>query len=147
MHFPTRSAAATSNVQNARHLIAAPCDVRIHPATCTLRFCAFHSRHLVKALAVLSTVGAGRGRMQAPRRVQQAECVAFGGVMPTKRILITGGAGFIGSNAARYFGARNWTVTVLDNLSRAGAEKNLVWLRDGTTFDFEQVDVRDRARH
>jgi CDP-paratose 2-epimerase len=63
--------------------------------------------------------------------------------MPTKRILITGGAGFIGSNAARYFGARNWTVTVLDNLSRAGAEKNLVWLRDGTSFDFEQVDVRD----
>jgi CDP-paratose 2-epimerase len=64
--------------------------------------------------------------------------------MPTKRILITGGAGFIGSNAARYFGARNWTVTVLDNLSRAGTEKNLIWLRDGTTFDFEQVDVRDQ---
>jgi CDP-paratose 2-epimerase len=63
--------------------------------------------------------------------------------MPTKRILITGGAGFIGSNAARYFAARNWTVTVLDNLSRAGAEKNLVWLRDSTSFDFEQVDVRD----
>ena len=39
--------------------------------------------------------------------------------MPTKRILITGGAGFIGCNAARYFGARNWNVTVLDNLSRA----------------------------
>ena len=88
--------------------------------------------------------GAGRGREQAPRRVQQAQRVAFGGVMPTKRILITGGAGFIGSNAARYFGARNWTVTVLDNLSRAGTEKNLVWLRDGTTFDFEQVDVRDQ---
>jgi CDP-paratose 2-epimerase len=64
--------------------------------------------------------------------------------MPTKRILITGGAGFIGSNAARYFGARNWSVTVLDNLSRAGTEKNLIWLRDGTTFDFEQVDVRDQ---
>jgi CDP-paratose 2-epimerase len=65
--------------------------------------------------------------------------------MLTTRILITGGAGFIGSNAARYFGARNWNVTVLDNLSRLGAEKNLQWLRDRTTFDFEQVDVRDQA--
>ena len=66
--------------------------------------------------------------------------------MPTKKILITGGAGFIGSNAARYFGARNWNVTVLDNLSRTGTEKNLRWLRDGTTFDFEHADVRDEAR-
>jgi CDP-paratose 2-epimerase len=67
----------------------------------------------------------------------------LGEVMTDKRILITGGAGFIGCNAARYFGERNWSVTVLDNLSRMGAEKNLQWLRDGTTFDFSQVDVRD----
>jgi len=64
--------------------------------------------------------------------------------MQTKRILITGGAGFIGCNAARYFGSRNWNVTVLDNLSRAGTDKNLEWLRDGSTFDFEHVDVRNR---
>ena len=64
--------------------------------------------------------------------------------MATKRILITGGAGFVGCNAARFFGARNWDVTVLDNLSRQGTDKNLTWLRDGTTFDFEHVDVRDR---
>src|SRR5262245_39469970 len=65
--------------------------------------------------------------------------------MRTKRILITGGAGFIGCNAARFFVTRNWSVTVLDNLSRAGTDKNLRWLRDATTFDFEQTDVRDRA--
>lgn len=65
--------------------------------------------------------------------------------MPTKRILITGGAGFVGSNAARFFGARNWSVTVLDNLSRHGTESNLSWLRAGTRFDFERVDVRDRT--
>jgi CDP-paratose 2-epimerase len=65
--------------------------------------------------------------------------------MPTKRILITGGAGFIGCNAARFFRARNWSVTVLDNLSRQGTENNLCWLRDGTTFDFERADIRDRA--
>ena len=65
--------------------------------------------------------------------------------MPNKRILITGGAGFIGCNAARYFGARNWNVTVLDNLSRAGTHKNLEWLSEGPTFDFERADVRDRV--
>ena len=65
--------------------------------------------------------------------------------MRTKRVLITGGAGFVGCNAARYFGARNWNVTVLDNLSRQGTDDNLSWLRDGTAFDFERVDVRDRA--
>jgi CDP-paratose 2-epimerase len=64
--------------------------------------------------------------------------------MRTKRILITGGAGFIGCNAARYFATHNWNVTVLDNLSRHGGERNLRWLRDGATFDFEHVDVRNR---
>jgi CDP-paratose 2-epimerase len=65
--------------------------------------------------------------------------------MTSKRVLITGGAGFIGCNAARYFSARNWRVTVLDNLSRIGATNNLSWLQHETTFDFEQVDVRDQA--
>lgn len=69
----------------------------------------------------------------------------IGGAMLTKKMLITGGAGFIGSNAARYFGARNWDVTVLDNLSRTGADKNLRWLHEGMSFHFEQVDVRDQA--
>jgi CDP-paratose 2-epimerase len=65
--------------------------------------------------------------------------------MPVKRILITGGAGFVGCNAARFFRARNWSVTVLDNLSRRGADKNLEWLRGDASFDFEHVDVRDRG--
>jgi len=65
--------------------------------------------------------------------------------MTPKRMLITGGAGFIGCNAARFFAARNWNITVLDNLSRPGTEKNLQWLRDETTFDFAQVDIRDQA--
>jgi CDP-paratose 2-epimerase len=65
--------------------------------------------------------------------------------MRGKRVLITGGAGFVGCNAAQYFGNRNWRVTVLDDLSRDGTEQNLEWLRDGTAFDFERVDIRDRA--
>ena len=47
---------------------------------------------------------------------EPTERIMFDGAMPTKKILITGGAGFIGSNAARYFGTRNWNITVLDNL-------------------------------
>lgn len=64
--------------------------------------------------------------------------------MASKKILITGGAGFVGCNAAKYFGERNWNVTVLDNLSRIGTENNLEWLRDETAFDFARIDVRDR---
>lgn len=65
--------------------------------------------------------------------------------MQTKNVLITGGAGFVGCNAARYFSSRNWQVTVLDNLSRQGTDQNLEWLRDGTSFDFERADVCDKA--
>jgi CDP-paratose 2-epimerase len=64
--------------------------------------------------------------------------------MPAKRMLITGGAGFVGCNAARFFGMRNWNVTVLDNLSRQGTEQNLGWLSEGMSFEFERVDIRDR---
>jgi CDP-paratose 2-epimerase len=65
--------------------------------------------------------------------------------MRTKRVLITGGAGFVGCNSALYFSNRNWHVTVLDNLSRAGTDQNLEWLRAGSSFDFACVDVCDRA--
>ncbi|MFY7948401.1 MAG: NAD-dependent epimerase/dehydratase family protein, partial [Gemmatimonas sp.] len=34
-----------------------------------------------------------------------------------KSVLVTGGAGFIGSHVADRFVAEGWTVTVLDNLS------------------------------
>ncbi len=65
-------------------------------------------------------------------------------------MLVTGGAGFIGSNSALAFVRRGWNVVVLDNLSRKGAELNLDWLRqswqrgkDGT-LSFVKCDVRDR---
>jgi CDP-paratose 2-epimerase len=46
-----------------------------------------------------------------------------------KRFLITGGAGFIGSNAARKFAELGHEVVVFDNLSRAAASFNLRWLQ------------------
>lgn len=60
-----------------------------------------------------------------------------------KRILITGGAGFIGVNAADAFVTKGWHVTVLDNLSRVGTESNLNWLRARhPAIDFERIDIR-----
>lgn len=61
------------------------------------------------------------------------------------RILITGGAGFIGSNAAVFFSRKGWDVMVLDDLSRRGSRANLAWLSQKTNLRFEQVDVRNVA--
>jgi CDP-paratose 2-epimerase len=58
-------------------------------------------------------------------------------------LLITGGAGFIGVNAARYFSEKGWKVTVLDNLSRRGTEDNLQWLRQQAEIEFLKADIRD----
>lgn len=48
--------------------------------------------------------------------------------MKKKHMLITGGAGFIGTNSVAYFVSRGWTVTVLDDFSRKGSRDNLAWL-------------------
>ena len=61
----------------------------------------------------------------------------------TNKILITGGAGFIGVNAASSFAAKGWSVVVLDNLSRKGADLNLRWLSERYDIEFEKADVRD----
>ena len=59
--------------------------------------------------------------------------------------LVTGGAGFIGSNLAHRLLSLGRTVRVLDNLSRPGVEHNLQWLRDTHPARLEVVlgDVRD----
>lgn len=62
------------------------------------------------------------------------------------RYLITGGAGFIGSNYARRLILRGAEVTIFDNLSRGGAGSNLAWLEKETgkkSFQFIKGDVRD----
>lgn len=61
----------------------------------------------------------------------------------TQRMLITGGAGFIGINAALFFARAGWEVAVLDNLSRRGALENLEWLRRRVNISFIRADVRD----
>jgi len=63
-------------------------------------------------------------------------------------VLITGGAGFIGSNLADRLLSKGSRVIVYDNLSRRGAEKNLRWLleRHGEDrLETELADIRDIA--
>jgi CDP-paratose 2-epimerase len=60
-------------------------------------------------------------------------------------IVITGGCGFIGCNLADLFLREGRDVVVLDNLSRAGVQENLVWLqrRHGSRVHPVIADVRD----
>jgi CDP-paratose 2-epimerase len=48
----------------------------------------------------------------------------------TRNFLVTGGAGFIGSNYVHRLVQRGEKVTVYDNLSRAGAPRNIAWLEE-----------------
>jgi CDP-paratose 2-epimerase len=63
-----------------------------------------------------------------------------------KTLLITGGAGFIGTNTVDYFASAGWKVIVLDNLSRKGSKDNLVWLKSNKeySFDFLNIDICDK---
>ena len=62
------------------------------------------------------------------------------------KVLITGGAGFIGCNAASRFLKAGHEVTVYDNLSRPGTAANLAWLRGQGKLNFVKGDVRDAKR-
>ena len=59
------------------------------------------------------------------------------------KMLITGGCGFIGCNAARYFLTRGYEVTLYDNLSRPLTGLNLEWLRAIGGVELIQGDVQD----
>lgn len=62
-------------------------------------------------------------------------------------VLITGGAGFIGTNVAHRLLSGGERVLLFDNLSRAGVEQNVNWLREthGDRVQIEVADVRDAA--
>ena len=61
-------------------------------------------------------------------------------------VIVTGGAGFIGSNVAAAFLRDDHRVTVFDSLQRPGSERNLDWLagqEHSANLRFVQGDTRD----
>uniref|UniRef100_Q022V6 NAD-dependent epimerase/dehydratase n=1 Tax=Solibacter usitatus (strain Ellin6076) TaxID=234267 RepID=Q022V6_SOLUE len=60
--------------------------------------------------------------------------------------LITGGAGFIGTNLADRLLTAGRNVLIYDDLSRSGSERNVAWLREshGERLNVEIADIRNR---
>ena len=85
----------------------------------------------VGALKRIAAAGAARGAVSGAAE---------------KAILVTGGAGFIGTNLVQRLVAEGQRVIVYDNLSRPGVEKNLLWLRE-TCGDRLDVRIADTRNH
>ncbi|EAR53127.1 NAD-dependent epimerase/dehydratase [Oceanicola granulosus HTCC2516] len=100
---------------------------------------AIDSGNQPKLLARLLTSG-GTARVEEVTRL--ATPAVGKAVRP---LVVTGGAGFIGSNLAASFLSEGRDVVVLDNLSRPGVERNLRWLADrhGDRLHAVPVDLRD----
>ena len=64
-----------------------------------------------------------------------------------KKLLVTGAAGFIGSNFVRYWSANNPDdrIVALDALTYAGNRKNLTTLLNNSQFSFVKGDICDLA--
>ena len=61
------------------------------------------------------------------------------------KILVTGGAGFIGSAVVRHAIAQGHEVINLDALTYAACLENVASVADSPGYVFEQADIRDRA--
>jgi len=61
-----------------------------------------------------------------------------------KKVMVIGGAGFIGCNTARRLLEQGDHVIVVDNLSRRGTPSNVDWLRQFGQVEFVRADVRDQ---
>ena len=61
------------------------------------------------------------------------------------KILVTGGAGFIGSAVVRLAVARGHSIVNLDALTYAACLENVAPVADSPLYAFEKADIRDRA--
>jgi CDP-paratose 2-epimerase len=68
-------------------------------------------------------------------------------ILRRRPVLITGGAGFIGSNLADRFARESHDVLVYDTLARPGVEANLAWLKRRHSDRISAVigDIRDET--
>ena len=61
------------------------------------------------------------------------------------KLLVTGGAGFIGSAVVRLAVTRGHEVVSLDALTYAACLDNVATVADSPAYAFERADIRDRA--
>jgi len=61
------------------------------------------------------------------------------------KLLVTGGAGFIGSAVVRLAVARGYEVVNLDAMTYAANEANVAPVAQSNLYSFEKADIRDRA--
>lgn len=61
-------------------------------------------------------------------------------------VLITGAAGFIGSNAAARYAELGRNVHALDDFSRQDTRRNARWLAEEHDVEVRELDIRDRPR-
>ena len=85
------------------------------------------------------------GRRRSSNGNGRASSNGNGRVPAARPAVITGGAGFVGTNLAHRLLSEGRSVLILDNLSRRGTEENLAWLRGvhGPRAQAKLVDVRD----
>ena len=62
-----------------------------------------------------------------------------------RKILVTGGAGFIGSNLIPHILAKDYSVTAIDNL-HSGKLENLAQAQNNPNFKFKYGDIRDKSQ-
>jgi len=86
-----------------------------------------------------------KGGLEAVQTIHQTAKVPLLIRSAEKPVVITGGAGFIGSNLADRLARMGRRVVIYDNLSRPGVEDNLLWLREnhGDSIAVEIADVLD----
>jgi CDP-paratose 2-epimerase len=85
----------------------------------------------------------GEGGLPAVRETARLARPSIGAAGPVA--LVTGGAGFVGTNLADRLAQEGHRVRIFDNLSRPGVERNLRWLRERHPqhVEVQIADVRD----
>jgi len=80
-------------------------------------------------------------------RVREARWITHTPASQPGEVVVTGGAGFVGTNVVDRLLRRGKPVLILDNLSRRGTYENLRWLRQthGDKARIRVADIRDRA--
>jgi CDP-paratose 2-epimerase len=85
------------------------------------------------------------GGLDAVRESVRARPQRRNGTARAGHVLITGGAGFIGTNLAHRLLSAGTPVLIYDDLSRPGVEHNVAWLRQehGSQLQVEIADIRN----